>query len=395
MKQKIFTRTIWLLGFVSLFNDISSEMLIPVMPLYLDSLGYSVLWIGILEGVAEGVVGLSKGYFGKLSDAAPMRLPFVIFGYALSAVSKSMIALFNNLGWVAIARSGDRLGKGVRVGARDAMLSEEAARENKGKVFGMHKAMDTAGAAIGPVVALVWLTFYPGEYKQLFYYAFIPACVGVILLFFIKEKRKEHAREPGPVREGFFSYLKYWKRGGNEYKRVVAGLLVFTLFNSSDVFLLLLANDAGIPATAILKAYILYNLVYALLAYPMGHFADKFGMKTSFVIGMLFFISVYAGMALLDMSEMILYGLFSLYGVYAAATEGVSKAWIARVSIKNEAGTALGFYASASSIAAVLASIIAGLLWHYFFPEFTFLVTAIAAFVVALYFIFTVKENRA
>jgi MFS family permease len=392
-KVRIFTRTIWLLGFVSLFNDISSEMLIPVMPLYLDSLGYTALWIGIVEGLAEAVVGLSKGYFGKLSDHSPRRLPFVITGYALSAVSKSMIALFSNIGWVLLSRSGDRLGKGIRVGARDAMLSDEASRENKGKVFGMHKAMDTAGAAIGPVIALVWLTFYPGEYRQLFFYAFIPSLIGVVLLFFVKEKHKEHASTKEP-KGNFFSYFKYWNRAETEYKRLVTGLLVFTLFNSSDVFMLLLAKHAGISATGIIKAYIFYNIVYAILAYPMGHLADKIGMKTSFIIGLFFFTAVYSGLALFDITETMLYVIFVLYGIYSAATDGVSKAWISKVCNKNEAGTALGFYASASSLCTMLASTLAGVLWVSFFPEFTFLVTAIAAFVVALYFIFIVKEDR-
>lgn len=395
MRQKIFTRTIWLLGFVSLFNDISSEMLYPVMPLYLDSLGYTALWIGILEGVAEAVVGLSKGYFGKLSDESQKRLPFVMIGYAMSAISKPMVALFNNIGWVLLARSGDRLGKGIRVGARDAMLSEEAAREHKGKVFGMHRAMDTIGAAIGPILALLWLTWYPDEYASLFYYAFIPAFAGVILLFLVKEKRKQRAVEKKGSRSNFFSYFRYWKRADTEYKRLVSGLIVFTLFNSSDVFLLLIAKYGGLESTEIIKAYIFYNLVYAVLAYPMGHLADKIGMKTSLIIGLFFFCSVYAGMALIEMSSTLLYSMFFLYGVYAAATEGVSKAWIARVSGKSEAGTALGFYASASSIATMLASSIAGLLWVSFFPEFTFLITAIASFIVALYFIFAVKENRA
>jgi len=368
-------------------------MLIPVMPLYLDSLGYTALWIGIVEGIAEAVVGLSKGYFGKLSDESPRRLPFLIWGYGLSAISKSMIALFSNIGWVIFARSGDRLGKGLRVGARDAMLSDESSRENKGKVFGLHKAMDTVGAAIVPVIALVWLTYYPGEYKELFLYAFIPSFIGVMLLFFVKERQKEIVAPSN--KKGFFSYLKYWNRAEGEYKKLVSGLLVFTLFNSSDVFMLLLANEAGVPATEILKAYIFYNIVYAILAYPMGYLADKIGMKSSFVIGLFFFTAVYAGMAFLDINGVMLYVLFFLYGVYSAATDGVSKAWISRVCDKSEAGTALGFYASASSISAMLASSLAGVLWVGFFPEFTFLVTAIAAFVVALYFIFIVKENRA
>lgn len=389
---RIFTRTIWLLGFVSLFTDISSEMLYPVMPVYLDHLGYTALWIGVLEGVAEAVVGLSKGYFGKLSDDTGKRLPFVRLGYFLSSLSKPMIALFSNIGWILFARVTDRLGKGIRTGARDALLSDEASHENKGKVFGMHRAMDTLGAAIGPVLALLWLYYYPGEYKQLFYYAFAPAIIGVFLLFLIREKKP--AAIERKAKGNFFSYFGYWKKAGTEYKKLVTGLLVFTLFNSSDVFLLLLAKKSGIPDTHVIGAYIFYNFSYAALAYPMGILADKLGMKTSFVTGLLFFCLTYAGMAFLDISVITLYTLFFLYGFYAAATEGVSKAWIARISVKSETGTAIGFYASASSIATMIASSLAGWLWVVLYPQFTFMVTSIAVLAVILYFIFTVKEKR-
>lgn len=393
MKAKVFTRTIWLLALVSLFTDISSEMLYPVMPLYLDHLGYTALWIGILEGAAEAVVGLSKGYFGKLSDDVGRRLPFVRLGYFLSSVSKPMIALFSNIGWILFSRITDRLGKGIRSGARDALLSAEASKENKGKVFGFHRAMDTLGAAIGPVLALLWLHYNPSEYEPLFYLAFIPAIGGVVLLFFIKEKVQPQQEKKS--KGSFFSYFGYWKKAGKEYRSLVAGLIVFTLFNSSDVFLLLLAKRSGIEATHVIGAYIFYNLTYALLAYPMGYLADKAGMKVSFVTGLFFFCCVYAGMGLLDMSVTTLYFLFFLYGVYAAATEGVSKAWIARIAPQSETGTALGFYASASSLATMIASFVAGLLWVSFFPQFTFLVTAIAAFIVSVYFVVTVREGQA
>ena len=156
-KSKIFTRTIWALGFVSLFADVASEMLYPVMPIYLQSIGFTALWIGILEGIAEAVVGLSKGYFGKLSDDKGVRMPFVRLGYLISGIGKSIMPFFANPLWVLFARSSDRLGKGIRTSARDAVLSDECSKENKGKVFGFHRAMDTTGAALGPLLALAYL----------------------------------------------------------------------------------------------------------------------------------------------------------------------------------------------------------------------------------------------
>ncbi|HEY4798655.1 MAG TPA: MFS transporter, partial [Bacteroidia bacterium] len=245
--QKILTRTIWTLSLVSLFNDISSEMLYPVMPIYLKSIGFTALWIGLLEGIAEAVVGLSKGYFGKLSDEKGKRLPFIQFGYFLSAVAKTMLAMFANPVWVLFSRSGDKLGKGIRTSARDAMLSDECSQENKGKVFGFHRAMDTVGAAIGPLMALAYLHFYPGNYKPLFFIAFAPAMLSVVLTLVIKEKRKDPSSTPRMKAAGnFFSYFSYWKRSSAEYRSLMIGLGLFALINSSDVFLLLMAKNAGI-----------------------------------------------------------------------------------------------------------------------------------------------------
>ena len=168
--RSILTRTVLLVSFVSFFTDIASEMLYPVMPVYLQSIGFSVVLIGLLEGMAEATAGLSKGYFGNFSDKIGSRVPFVRWGYTLSAVSKPLMALFTFPLWVIFARTLDRLGKGVRTGARDAMLSDETTRENKGKVFGFHRALDTAGAAVGPFAALIFLYYYPGQYKWLFIY---------------------------------------------------------------------------------------------------------------------------------------------------------------------------------------------------------------------------------
>ena len=166
--QKIITKTIWVLSFVSLFTDVASEMLYPVMPLFLKHIGYTAIFIGILEGVAEAVAGLSKSYFGKRSDISGKRLPFVQLGYFFSAVSKPMLAIFIYPWWIFLSRTIDRLGKGIRTGARDAMLSDESRPETKGRVFGFHRSMDSMGAVIGPAIALVYLYFYPNNYKTLF-----------------------------------------------------------------------------------------------------------------------------------------------------------------------------------------------------------------------------------
>lgn len=386
-KEKIFTRTIWILSFVSFFADIASEMLYPVMPIYLKTIGFTALWIGILEGLAEAVVGLSKGYFGKLSDDRGQRLPFVKLGYLLSNISKPLMAVFTFPVWVLFVRSTDRLGKGIRTGARDAMLSDECSNENKGKVFGLHRTMDTLGAAIGPLFALGFLYFYPEHYKPLFLIAFVPGMIGVGLIFIIKEKPKHIPEKQITPNAGIFSYFNYWRSASSDYKKVVVGLLLFTLFNSSDIFLLLMAKHIGIDDLHIIGVYIFYNLIYALGSYPMGVLADKIGMRYTFIIGLFLFVIVYGSMPFVK-TELMLYVIFFMYGLYAAATEGVSKAWISKIAPASETATAIGFYASCASVAAFFASTIAGLIWVGFDSASTFMVTAIATFLVMLYFLF-------
>lgn len=388
--QKIFTRTIWMLSFVSLFNDIGSEMLIPVMPIYLRTIGFTALWIGILEGVAEAVVGISKGYFGQLSDEKGKRLPFVQVGYLLSAIAKPLVAVFTYPLWVLFVRTSDRLGKGIRTGARDAMLSDEALRENRGKVFGLHRAMDTLGAAIGPSLALLFLYYNPGQYKALFLYAFIPGIVSIALTLLIKEKGILPVKK---ISKGnFFSFFKYWKIASTEFKKLISGLLLFTLFNSSDVFLLLMAKNSGMDDLHVIAVYVFYNLVYALFAYPMGWIADKIGMKGTFIFGLVLFAIVYIGMAFLQ-NEIMMYILFFIYGLYAATNDGISKAWISKLVPVSETATAIGFHASCASIVTMISSSLAGLIWVAFNPSATFLFSAFGVLMVALYFVFQTKRD--
>jgi MFS family permease len=279
----------------------------------------------------------------------------------------------------------DRLGKGVRTGARDALLSDESSKENKGKVFGFHRGMDTLGAAMGPAIALIYLSWYPGNYQTLFLIAFLPALSGVFLTMLIKEKGIVPANNSGKSKFNFFSYFGYWKKASPDYRKLVKGLLIFTLFNSSDVFLLLMAKNQGISDQHIIGVYIFYNLIYALSSLPMGSLADKISMKFSFITGLLLFVIVYTGMAFLPNIQ-VMYLLFFLYGLYAASTEGVSKAWISGITPNNETATAIGFYTSFSSIFTLLASSTAGLIWVLYAPATTFIISAIGVFFVVLYF---------
>ena len=397
--MRIITRTVLILSVVSLLADIASEMLYPVIPVYLKEIGFSVFLIGVLEGVVQFTAGISKGYFGKWSDEKGFRLPFVKLGYFLGAISKPLMATFTYPLWIFFVRTIDRLGKGVRTAARDALLSQEATKETKARVFGFHRSMDTAGAAIGPIVALLFLYFYPGEYSTLFYIAFIPGLLSVVLIFLLKEK-KNSVSTMG--KGNFFSFFRYWKIANPEFRKIVPGLLLFALFNSSDIFLLLITKETiGSNTITLLgstfnadtitiAAYIFYNLVYALASYPMGMLADKIGFKRVVIFGLILFTIVYGGFAF-NPSVLFIFILFSLYGIYAAATEGVIKAWITNLSHNQDTATAIGFYTSCESMSTLFASIIAGAIWTSLGSSYTFIITAVISLVVILYFSLIIK----
>jgi MFS family permease len=387
---KIINRTVLILSLVSLFADVASEMLYPVIPVYLKEIGFSVLLIGILEGVANFTAGLSKGYFGKLSDEKGLRLPFVKLGYFFSAVSKPMMAAFVYPLWIFFARTIDRLGKGLRTAARDALLSQNATKETKARVFGFHRGMDTLGAAIGPTVALLFLIFYPGQYKTVFLLAFIPGLISVALIFLLKEKR-----EPVSTlgKGNFFSFFKYWKVASGDYKRLVVGLLLLALFNSSDLFLILKTRQITGSDQLTIGAYILYNVIFALASYPLGAIADKIGIKKVFFGGLVLFALVYFLFGITN-SVAVIFSAFFIYGIYAAATEGITKAWITNMAHTSNTATAIGFYTSCESICALLASIIAGAIWDNFGSSTTFFMTSGAAIGVIAYFIVYLKTHR-
>jgi len=279
------------------------------------------------------------------------------------------------------------------------MLSDETTVEHKGKVFGFHRSMDTIGAAIGPIFALVFLYFYPEQYKWLFFIAFLPGIIAILLTLFLKDKSSLmtrnsslapddsplHQSTKSPVKEvGFFSYFRYWGKSTQGYKLLVIGLLIFTLFNSSDAFLLLALKNQGMSDTHMIGFYIFYNLVYAALSYPIGAFADKIGLKTMLIAGLLIFSGVYFFFGFAA-SIMAFGSLFLFYGIYAASTEGISKALISNMASKSDTATAIGFYNSFASIFTLLASSLAGLLWYSVGPKAMFMISGIGVFTVSSY----------
>lgn len=377
---------------VSLFTDVASEMLYPIMPVYLKSIGFSILLIGMLEGLAEAIAGLSKGYFGKMSDNMGRRAPFVQLGYAFSAISKPMMAVFVFPAWIFLARTVDRFGKGIRTGARDAILSDESTPETKGMIFGFHRALDTFGAVLGPAIALFYLWKFPEDYKTLFFLAFIPGVVSLVLTFLIKDKKKPNVERKKVG--SFFSFIHYWKESPPKYRKVVSGLLLFALFNSSDVFLLLKAKESGLSDAMVIGVYIFYNLVYAIFSLPAGMLADKIGLKRMLVAGLLIFVVVYSLIGFISSLSGFMI-LFALYGIYAACTEGISKALISNISDKKDTATAIGTYSGFQSICTLIASSVAGFVWYEFGFIYTFVSAAVVTLFVAFYFIYSIRDTRA
>ena len=373
-------RAVIVLGVVSLLTDISSEMLYPIIPLFLTGVLHApMMAVGLIEGIAESTASLLKGVAGWYSDRLRRRRPFLFIGYGLSAIAKPLLALATAWPLVLIARFVDRTGKGVRSSPRDVIIAASCDAAHRGKAFGLHRAMDTIGALIGPVLAMVLLSRLKMEYSSIFLVAFIPAALGVALLVMVP--REAAAPEAVPVATeappAATPVLSPELRG----LLVVVG--VFALGNSSDVFLILKAKQAGLSATLVLGTYVLYNAVYALMATPAGWLSDRLSRRALLVSGLVVFALVYLGFAAATSTWMI-WPLFALYGCYAAANEGVVKAYVTDLSTPATRGTAQGLVQTVTGVMALVASSIAGLLWSRVSPAAPFVYAAVCALAAAV-----------
>lgn len=388
--MKFLTRKIIVLSFISFFTDFASEMLYPVIPLYLKTLGFSVFFIGILEGLAEFLAGVSKGYFGQLSDQLKKRVIFVRTGYSLSAIAKPLMGLLPYPVLIFFARALDRLGKGIRTSARDALLSDETSPQNKGKVFGFHRSLDTAGAVIGPLIALIYLHFFPHNYRNLFIYSLFPGLFAIILTLFIKDKFQFRTFPEHKTK--FFGFVSFFSRSPLIYKKVTIPLIIFMLFNSSDFFLLLKLKEKQINDSHVIWFYILFNVSYAFFSFPIGKIADRVGLKKTLSFGLLSFSLVYFLINFTD-QKLYLILIFLMYGLYYSATEGISKALITNLVTKEDTATALGAFNAIGSISILFASSIAGLIWSHYGSTVTLILSSFVSFSTFLYFAFFIKEN--
>jgi MFS family permease len=352
-------RNIIIVGVVSLLTDISTEMIYPLIPLYLTAvLGASPAVLGLIEGIAESLASLLKIFSGRFSDRVSKRKPLAIAGYGLSAIGKVLFVLATS--WVGIlwARIGDRFGKGIRTAPRDALIAESSTADTRGKSFGLHRAMDTAGAVIGIVLAYSLFINYQGNYLLVFWLAAIPAALGVACLFLLTETGKRKAADTGKL-------MLSWKNLDRRLRFFIIITFLFNLGNSSNQFLLVRAGTSGFSTENVILLYLLMNVTYLLIAYPAGLISDRVGRRAIMVSGYAIYGLVYLGFALANASWQFV-GLFAVYGLYVGLTEGVEKALLADISLPEQKATVYGLHAMTVGLAILPASILAGVLWDVF-----------------------------
>jgi MFS family permease len=379
-----------LLGVTSFFADVSSEMVYPLVPIFLTStLGAPVAVVGLIEGVAESTASLMKLAAGWVSDRVGRRLPLTMSGYGLSAIGKVLLAAAGAWPLVLLARFVDRFGKGVRGSPRDALIADSTAPELRGRAFGLHRSMDTAGAVLGPLLGLGLVALLNDRLRLVFLIAAVPGFLSVLSLTMVKEPRRaaKAAEADGGGLEAAFGGMD------RRLRLFMIASLIFALGNSSDIFLILRAKDLGLGTTAAVLAYVVYNFVYMSAAFPAGVMSDRIGKRAVFTAGLVVFAAAYLGFALAN-DSIYLWPLFGLYGLYIAMTDGASKALISDLAPQERRASALGAYGMLTGLAALLASLVAGVLWDEVGVSAPFVMGAVGAAASVVMLVFVVPGAR-
>ena len=383
-----FRSNVFFAGLVSFFMDVSSEMIYPLVPLFLANvIGVNKSVIGLIEGVAESTASLLKVFSGWFSDKIGNRKWLMAVGYAISILSRPFVALATAWEHVMGSRFIDRFGKGVRTAPRDAIIAESADTATLGRAFGFHRAMDTMGAVVGPALAFFLLGLFSNNYRTVFWLSMIPGIIAVlVIILFITEKKKTvaaHAERPKLTLKHFDWRFKFFV--------AIAGL--FAIGNSSDVFLILRAQQIGITTVMIPVVYLLFNLVYSLSSLPAGIAADRFGKKRIILLGFVLFAILYYGFAVAS-SPRAIWILFGFYGLFMGLTEGIQKAFLATIIPQDFKATAFGVYNTVVGVAMFPASLIGGWLWDHVSPSATFYFGSITAALSALVFVVLISAIK-
>ncbi len=385
--RKLFTGitgNVLILGLVSLFTDISSEMIYPLLPLFLTTvLGGGPAFLGVIEGVAESTASLLKLVSGIVSDRLPGRKKLVLAGYTISSLARPLMAIARTPLAVLFIRFADRVGKGVRTSPRDALIADSVDPSVRGKAFGFHRSMDHAGALIGPLVATALLTWFATDLRTVFWLAAIPGGIAVLLIIL---KVRDTGKKEAPERTA----LGVFPRG--KLRAYLLILIVFTLGNSSDVFLLLRAGQLGVAPHLIPLLWAFFHVVKMLSTMPFGALSDRIGRRSVIVAGWAVYALAYAGFAVAA-SELHIWLLFAVYGLFYGLTEGVEKALLTDIAPPSERGGAFGWYNFAIGVGALPASIIFGIIWQKAGAKSAFGFGALLACLAAILLILLIPEK--
>jgi len=375
------SRPVWLLGWVSLFTDMASETVYPLLPLFLTQvLGAGAMSLGVIEGAAEAANSALKILSGWLADRWRSQKMLVLLGYGIASAVRPLIGFATAWPQVLAIRFSDRLGKGIRGAPRDAMLADFAPPDARGRVFGFHRAMDHAGAVTGPLLATAFLYFQPGNYRTLFFLTIIP---GVIVILFIlrvpqpDRTRTKPTETSGPRQEPSNQDGSAWQLGRRFYL-AMAVILLFSLGNASDAFLLLRLSDLGVQSIWIPLLWSALHVVKVGSSLAGGALSDRFGRRGLIALGWLWYALVYAGFGYFDTTAIVI-AIFLSYGLYFGLTEGNEKAWVADMAPPHARGTAFGIYNATLGVGTLAASLIFGAIWTRVSPHAAFLTGAALA----------------
>ncbi len=378
------SRPVWLLGWVSLFTDMASEMVYPLLPLFLTQvLGASAMSLGVIEGAAEAASSALKVVSGWLADRSRSPKKLVLIGYGIASSVRPLIAIATAWPQVLAIRFADRIGKGIRGAPRDAMLADFAPANARGRVFGFHRAMDHAGAVSGPLLATAFLYFYPGDYRTLFALTIIP---GIIVILFILKVPERASPETAPEAKTKTPLASRpggtLKSLGRPFYKAMAVIVIFSLGNASDAFLLLRLSDLGVATVWIPLLWSALHVVKVISSLAGGALSDRFGRRKLIALGWLWYALVYAGFGFFDTMGTVIV-IFLAYGLYFGLTEGNEKAWVADMAPATARGTAFGVYNAALGIGTLAASLIFGAIWTRVSPQAAFLTGASLAILAA------------
>lgn len=387
-EERKLKKNVFRLGLTSFFTDMSSEMIFPVLPIFLTTvLGANMAVIGLIEGVAESAATILKLFSGWFSDKFGKKKPLIIAGYSFSAVTKPLLALTTHWGHVLAIRLADRVGKGLRTAPRDSLITASVAKHERGAKFGLHRAMDTAGAIVGTLVAFLLLQrFLEGAFKIIFLLSAIPGLIAVIVLVFgVKD-----VRQKTKSKELSFDFSSC----NPALKQFLLAIAFFNLANFSYAFFILRANDIGLALFLIPLVYLVYNIIYAAFSIPMGKLSDRIGRKPILIAGILLFGLTALGFGFVA-NACTIWLLFALYGLFMAVTDGVSRAYVSDLTASNKRGLAFGTYHAIVGITVLPANFIGGFLWHTINVQAPFIYAAIFSVISALLLIFYVNETSA